>query len=116
MSVNSPGLRTGLLTDARRRRTPSIVAEAMAPGISHRGNRLLLLSLSRILPTLGAQAEKGYRFVVKTLALVFIPQRYAHDAPDHARTKIVRIVEAVYSGHHFFSGQVRVLDVGKLVA
>src|SRR5271154_2570237 len=73
-------------------------------------------ALADPLPALGAQLHEAGGFVVEALALVAVPEGFADDAPDDARAEIILVVEAIDAFHHVGFGEVRVFDVGKLVA
>src|SRR3989441_8802998 len=66
--------------------------------------------------TLFRSLQKVHRLMIKALALVFVPQGFAHDAPDDARPKIILIVELIDASHHLFPREMRILDMGELVA
>src|SRR5208283_4622858 len=68
------------------------------------------------LHALRAQLQELHGFVVQTLPLVAIPERFTNDAPGDAWAEIVLIIKAAHSGHHLRLGQVRILDMRKLVA
>ena len=65
---------------------------------------------------LSARSFMNEGLVVQALALVRIPQSVANDAPSDARPEIVSVIELVDAGHHVLPGQVRILQVRKLVA
>src|SRR2546425_5139146 len=63
--------------------------------------------------TLFRSLQKVHRLMIKALALVFVPQGFAHDAPDDARPKIILIVELIDASHHLFPREMRILDMGR---
>src|SRR5712692_535356 len=60
-----------------------------------------IAALAYPLPTLRAQLQEVHRFMIQPLALVAVPKRFAHDAPDDSGPEVVLIVEAVHARHHF---------------
>ena len=55
-------------------------------------------------------------FPVEPLPLAGVPERFPNDAPNDARTEVVRIVETIDGRHHVFQRQVGIRNVRKLVA
>src|SRR6266566_7330870 len=96
-----------------------LVVRGNGPRLRDGDQRLLLwraLALARPLQTLRAQLQEVHRLVIEALALVFVPQGFAHDAPDDARPKIILIVKLIDASHHLFPREMQVLDMGELVA
>ena len=44
-----------------------------------------------------------------------VPQRIAHNTPDHTRPEIVGIVEAIDGSHHLFARQAGIFDMRELM-
>src|ERR1700674_746797 len=76
-----------------------LVVSGSGGGLRHGNHRLFQFAaaFSRPLPALRAQFEEGSRFLIEALALVAVPQRFAHDAPDDPRPEIIFVVEAVHA-------------------
>src|SRR5260370_40926432 len=84
----------------------------------HGDHRLLVIlaALASPLEALGAQLYEFRSFGVQALALMAIPQRFLHEAPNDLGPEIIFVIEAVHTCHHFCLGQMRVLNVRQLMA
>src|ERR1700732_2912365 len=94
-----------------------LIVSGSGGGPRHGDHGLLgVAALAHPLPALGAQLQEIDGFVIQALALIAVPQRFAHNAPNHPRPEIIFVVEAVHAGHHFRFRQVWILNVRQLVS
>src|SRR5262249_15588272 len=104
----------------RSRCSEAIVRSVVAGGgrgLRNGNHRLVdIAALAGPLPAFRAQLQERSGFVIKALAFVRVPQGFAHNAPNDARTEVVFVVKAVDCPHHLGLGEMRVFDVRKLVA
>src|SRR5579883_3659340 len=74
------------------------------------------LPFSGVFPPLRTETHKVDGFFIQPRPLVAVPKRVTDDPPDDARSEIIRIVETIHRGHHFFLRKIRICDMRKLVA
>src|SRR6266571_3813326 len=72
-------------------------------------------AFARILPALRANAKIFNGLGIQAPPLARVPQGITDDAPHDARPEIIGIIKPVYSGHHLFARQARILDVRQLM-
>src|SRR5208282_6134055 len=62
-----------------------------------------------------AQFQEVHSLMEQALALMPVPERFAHDPPSHARPEIVAVVEAVHRLDHVLAAESGIFEMRKLM-